>query len=461
MRVVYVGLPLAVLVLASAVFAQEGNVAKKSPIPADTAQQEATKLIKEVYGEEYAEAKTLAAKQALAKKLLDKANENKGDMAATFVMLRLARDIATQAGDCDLAFQAIDQMVDLYEIRPLEMKVGVLTKFTTMARMLEHHVAISRKATELLDDAVQADDFRIAKQLGDLALSEARKSRDKENVDEITRRLAEVATAAKAFEETKIAEGILRKTPSDPDANLVVGKYRCFVKGDWKSGLPMLALCNDEPLKALAKKDIKGATLSEEQARIGDGWWALTEKEDKVAGRQLKERARFWYLKGQSGLSGLVKDKIEKRLAAGVSDLPTSGNSQQIDLFKKIDLRRDTRLGDWQFRNGTMVMTTGSDNRAFLALPYKPSKRYHLCLVAQRIAGGRGSAFGIHLLVADRFPVEVVLDSYDPQGGVCSGLALIDGKDQAVPQTRHFERQTNRFWGDSQLRSTAMYVTIE
>ena len=36
-----------------------------------------------------------------------------------------------------------------------------------------------------------------------------------------------------------------------PPANLTVGKYYCFQKGDWEKGLPMLALGQDETLKAL------------------------------------------------------------------------------------------------------------------------------------------------------------------------------------------------------------------
>jgi hypothetical protein len=57
---------------------------KKLRVPSDAAQAEATKLIKEVYGDEYAKAKTLTDKQALAKKLLGKANESKDDPADQF-----------------------------------------------------------------------------------------------------------------------------------------------------------------------------------------------------------------------------------------------------------------------------------------------------------------------------------------------------------------------------------------
>jgi len=56
-------------------------------------------LIKEVYGGEYAKAKTSTEKASVAKKATGKANDSKDDPASQFVLLRLARDVATQAGD--------------------------------------------------------------------------------------------------------------------------------------------------------------------------------------------------------------------------------------------------------------------------------------------------------------------------------------------------------------------------
>ena len=79
------------------------DAAKKTPVPNAAAQAEATKLIKEVYGDEWAAAKTCADKRALAQKLLGKASESKDDPDSQFVLLRLARDIATQAHDHNTA----------------------------------------------------------------------------------------------------------------------------------------------------------------------------------------------------------------------------------------------------------------------------------------------------------------------------------------------------------------------
>ena len=94
------GLAGAFLLIAAGVFSLQDAVAGEPnllPVPDAAAQAESMKAVKEVYGDEWAAAKTDAARQALAKKLLAKGRENDKDPAARFVLLRLAKNIAVQA----------------------------------------------------------------------------------------------------------------------------------------------------------------------------------------------------------------------------------------------------------------------------------------------------------------------------------------------------------------------------
>ena len=307
---------LFLLAFALPVLGQEA--AKKTPVPADAAQAEATKLIKEVYGDEYAKAKTSSEKQTLAKKLLDKASESKDDPANQFVLLRLARDIATQANDGQTAYQAINAITETFQVDAAKMKLAVLTKLAAAAEKPAEHKSIATPALNLLNQAVSQDDFTLADEVGNLAVAEARKARDKELIAQAQERVAEVAELAKAYEEVQKAGVTLKTVPDDPEANLVVGKYQCFAKGNWDKGLPMLALGKDEALKALAQQELKGAASSTEQTKLGDGWWNLAEKEEGTTKKQIQARAGYWYQRALPGLSGLMKDKVEKRLAAAI-----------------------------------------------------------------------------------------------------------------------------------------------
>jgi len=252
---------------------------KKAPVPTADAQAEATKLIKEVYGGDYAKAKTSIQKQALVKKLLEKANDSKDDPASQYVLLRLARDVATQASDGQTAFKTIDAMAESFQVDATEMKLAVLTKLATAAQKPAQHKSGSEEALKLVDQAIMQDNFTVADELGKLALAEARKAVEKELITQAQGRITEVSELVKAYENVKEAAEVLEKTPDDPEANLAVGKYKCFVKGDWDKGLLMLALGKDETLKALAKRELAGVASSAEQAKLGDSWWNLAEKQ--------------------------------------------------------------------------------------------------------------------------------------------------------------------------------------
>ena len=302
----------AVLLNVLPLFAQESS--KKAVVPGADAQAEAAKLIKEVYGEEWVAAKTAALKQALAKTLLKKGKETEKDEAGRFVLFRLSRDIATQAGDAETAFQAIDELDQLFQIDPVEMKAVVLTKFVGTAKTAEQHTSLAEKAIALSDEALTKDRFAVARQLVELALGEARKARDKSLVQQISQRTAEIEGITKSYQAVKEANVTLNTAPADPDANLIVGKYKCLIKGDWDGGLPMLVLGNDQTLKALAVQELAGAASSTEQLKLGDGWWNLAEKQEGTTKKSIQGRAGYWYQKALPGLSGLVKDKVEKRL---------------------------------------------------------------------------------------------------------------------------------------------------
>ena len=206
-------------------------------------------------------------------------------------------------------------MAERFQVDALEMKAVVVTKIASIAQTPLKHKLTSELALTLMNRAVSQDNFTIADQLSKLALDEAQKAHDKDLLSQAEGGITEVAELAKEFENVKVARVTLEKSPDDANANMVMGKYLCFSKGDWDKGVPMLALGKDEPLKALAMQELRGAASSTEQTKLGDGWWTLAEKQEGAAKKKIQVRAAYWYQKALPGLSGLIKDKVEKRLA--------------------------------------------------------------------------------------------------------------------------------------------------
>jgi len=278
----------------------------KKPVPDVAAQDSAAAIVKEVYGKEWKNAQTAMQKVELAKKLLKQAKESSG--VDRFVLLRIGKDLGIDALDCDTAFEAVDEIDRSFVINTLGMKAEVLNKIASHAITAEERKALARRATELVNDAVHQDNFPIAKAINELLLRAARSANDSALANEATERSKQLDDFAKEYETAQIAAAVLRDRPTDPEANLTVGKYACLIKGDWNAGIPMLALGGDKALADLAGADLKGPASAKDQVSLGDRWWEL-------AGGIGKKRAVFWYEKASPTLSGLAKEKATKRIA--------------------------------------------------------------------------------------------------------------------------------------------------
>jgi len=292
------------------------HAADKAPVPSAAAQNEALALVKDVYGEEYAKAESSEQKTAFAQKLLQTAKGTNRGTANHYALLRVAWDVATQAGDAKLAMQITDEMASAYEVNALSAKVATVKTTGEFARTSTQNTALATVALEVVDEAVAGDDYDNATELTEIAVAAARKARDWQLVKQIVARGKEVKEIAEAHAKTQEALATLENEPTNPNANQVAGEYFCFVKGDWEKGIPMLALGSDEALKALAVKELKGANSAQAQVVLGDAWWDLAQTKADPEKESLMLRAGFWYRQAEPNLAtGLNRVKIEKRLA--------------------------------------------------------------------------------------------------------------------------------------------------
>jgi hypothetical protein len=186
--------------------------------------------------------------------------------------------------------------------------------------------AIVDNLLTVMEEALTKGELDTAKQLGAAATDLARRSKDPTFIKEtVVRQKAiakELVEVKKAQAEVEGAADMLEKNPTDAAANSIAGRYRCFIEGKWDQGIPMLALGDDPALKDLAVKELKGVTDATQQANLADGWWDLGEKKVDLMRKNLRGHAAYWYQQALPGLTGLVKEKVEKRLTSPAAATP-------------------------------------------------------------------------------------------------------------------------------------------
>lgn len=286
------------------------------PVPDDAAVAKAEATIREVLKADYAR-KLQSDKKALAKKLLGLAEQTKDKPTDRYVLLRDARDLAAEGLDPAMAVQAVEEMAKLYEVDEQRLKLEILEKTVNGTASSAVLRAVAETALTGSDQAAASDDYERAIKYAQLAGRAARKGALTGGVaEEADFRISQAKKGTEGLAAVKDALEKLKATPDDPEANLAVGKYRCFVQARWDEGLKHLVKGNNAVLKAAAELDAKASQDSSVETQAGEAWWEFAQKEAKDAEKRAAEnRARLWYARAYPRLTGLDKAQAENRIA--------------------------------------------------------------------------------------------------------------------------------------------------
>ena len=203
----------------------------KAPIPDAAAFTAAMKLVDEFHKYDVATAKTPDQRAALSQSLIDAANEEK-DNATRFALLSRAKDVAVGAGDYTTASAAVDEIDATFSVDALKMKVGAATATAKTVRTPDQRKQLTVGASDLVDQAIAADRYDVAKSAADIESTGARVASDAALVKAGTIHVQQVRDAEAAFADVRKSLAVLADKRDDPEANLKVGKFKCFIKDD-------------------------------------------------------------------------------------------------------------------------------------------------------------------------------------------------------------------------------------
>lgn len=279
---------------------------------------------------------------SLAEKLLAMGREVKDDLLTQYVLLREARDLAAAAGASETSLKAIEELGEKFDIDSFDMKMEALEKIARLVRDANTAGVVARAYFVLVVEAVKADKYDHATTALNKASSAAKVAKDAFLSSRAQELRDDLQLLKRDYELVKAA---LEKPGAVKSE--AVGRYLCFVKDDWATGLPMLASEAKEPIKSLALRDLAKPVDPAEQAAVAGGWWDLAQKERSPWRKaRLIARAGDWYNRAKEQAKGILALEIEKALkelrAAAASLTGEPG----------IASLKDGLVGHWRFDEG-------------------------------------------------------------------------------------------------------------
>jgi hypothetical protein len=285
----------------------------KDAPPEAADQKQALDQIREIFSAEYEKAKTPVEKLTLAETFLKNAAEE-SDKAARYVLLEQARDLAAEAGNWYMAVRAVDELSSVYEVDDIAMKAAALKSFSTFAKLPLAKRTLAELAIDVTNEAVDRDQYDVASEVQAMAVSAARSSGDRELLKAVLARGTRVSQDKQVWKSAQEANKVIAASPDDAAANLTLGRYLGFVKGDWAAALPHLAKGEDAALAELAKTDLTSPSDADGQKALADQWSAWGDKASGTDQNGAWVRAQHWYGEALPKLSGLSRAGISKKL---------------------------------------------------------------------------------------------------------------------------------------------------
>jgi Concanavalin A-like lectin/glucanases superfamily len=327
--------------------------------PDATAVAEAVKEVQAKYAAQYATAKRPEQKVSLARTLRDDAEQASNEPTWQAALLLESQRLAAAGGDLKLAVGALRDRASRFSADLLSECAELLKTANLPASQRSENATLADLASQFLDQAIADDRFDAAEPLRKVASLAYGKLKNIDSVNRLNAMQSELA--AMKTEHDKLASALqkLAASPSDPEANLAVGRYQCFYKNDWQRGLPKLILASDFDIAAAARKDTENPTAPSPRAEVAELWWNIGQKQPPAAKRNAFRRAAEWYLLALPGLTGNQHTAALRRIEQGVplrSDQPTA-------------LVKEGLLAYWSFDEGNGRLAqdlTKSRNHALL-----------------------------------------------------------------------------------------------
>lgn len=277
-----------------------GDETARSPLPQPDELEQARKSVESFLGNEPANGFNLL-----------KLGRDTIDPAKKYVLLEMARKSGEENDKPRLVTDAIEVLAESFAIDDKAMLADSLSRMTKDKRQPDGALSVSTR-NEIASQARNARDELIRQgDRYDLALTfanivaDATKGTTGSHDDDVEK-LQFAQQLADGWKDLASELETLKADATNQQAHLKLGKFYCFVRGDWDLGLEHLAKGDDAELRELASIEQSDPTEGSVQYDLANSWYAYWKKipdDQSIASLQVGRHARHWFEKAMPSLN--------------------------------------------------------------------------------------------------------------------------------------------------------------
>lgn len=392
----------------------EDPPAGRSPVPPSDLRAEKADQINQLLGVDGLT--TSGAKTEMFHKLVEISGQSKSDQVARFALLNMARKLAEDMGDIDLAFQAIDRLAqnfafDANQVRLIAFKNSLQSGVDRVAHRDRIQTIGLTEIERLADEGEFGRAIELSKLLS-LGLDSRADPQFASILESRSRIVAERAAHHAAFQ---TALATLTNSPSDADANAVAAIHFLLEKRDWRSAARHAEQSNRPKLRQICDTLLIKSPLPTGVLQLADQWREIATELTGHRKLVALQQSAAAYERASEQLTGLeqirARKAIEELRGSGIEFapngdsvdelLPTRGavtgqvmpilhdgivscrwmGKRSLDVMPLIQTNIHTVSGTWSIENEKLVGT--SSKSASIRLPVVAPDEYELTFDAE------------------------------------------------------------------------------
>jgi hypothetical protein len=219
-----------------------------------------------------------------------------------------------------------------------ERAVHLLDFYKTIGADTKLKAAFAAEGNEVVDGLVKGNDFETALKLAPCV----RSSLADANWDAAwNRKITRLRVVQEEYAKVKNVDS------NDAGGAYKVGRFYCFVKEDWETGLPLLARGAETVAKLQAQSEL-AKPETKQLLEVADHWWDMSAKQEGICRENVKAHAISIYRTVLPNLQGVDKVRVEERIGIS-SDKPEIVSKEKV-------------VGTWDITgktwNGSLTLNT-------------------------------------------------------------------------------------------------------
>jgi len=336
---------------------------EREPVPKQSVVAEASKRLREIFAARMNAAKKDEEKILLAKEMLKESDRMHDDSASAFALQGAALKLSSTAGNIETLLECVDMRVSQFNVDAFKENLSALMMFgaDNLNRPPKSINGLSYLRRTLLTvfSAIEDDDYDSAGRIVSHSIRFLDQPRDELLPKSLSLLRTQLVSSEREFDLAKQSLASYRANPTDGDSAANFGRFLCFIKGDWETGLPLLGKGGPERLRELAEMEGSGAHTIQDQIQLADAWWSLSESaRGEIYRQSTQDRAVLWYSKAFTDMPETL-DKLHVK--ARLDEAGDSGKSSPLALLHFIANEVNVNLMD---NLASIGNTSGSKSQA-------------------------------------------------------------------------------------------------